>query len=102
MIETNQGMNFMWDQKTTVVVHVAPSFQVCMAWTESYDFNLKVMHPELEPQLEKQGLEKYLMQWTRRSKQAMSCVLFHCSVSMKHSRIFGARSKARHFAVLAG
>ncbi|KAJ7411355.1 hypothetical protein BTVI_50229 [Pitangus sulphuratus] len=28
VIETNQGMNFMWDQKTTVVVHVAPSFQV--------------------------------------------------------------------------
>ncbi|KFW82831.1 Mucin-5B, partial [Manacus vitellinus] len=27
VIETNQGMNFMWDQKTTVVVHVAPSFQ---------------------------------------------------------------------------
>ena len=79
VIETNQGMNFMWDQKTTVVVHVAPSFQVGMGWIESYDF--KVTHPELEPQFEKQGLEKCSVQWTRKSKQVMSCVLFHCSVS---------------------
>lgn len=49
VIETNQGMNFMWDQKTTVVVHMAPSFQVGMKWTESYHFKLKVAHPELEP-----------------------------------------------------
>lgn len=41
VIETNQGMNFMWDQKTTVVVHVAPSFQVGMGWTDSYVFKLK-------------------------------------------------------------
>ncbi|OXB72764.1 UNVERIFIED_CONTAM: hypothetical protein H355_006207 [Colinus virginianus] len=27
VIETTQGMSFMWDQKTTVVVHVTPSFQ---------------------------------------------------------------------------
>uniref|UniRef100_A0A8C9F139 VWFD domain-containing protein n=1 Tax=Pavo cristatus TaxID=9049 RepID=A0A8C9F139_PAVCR len=27
VIETTQGMSFMWDQKTTVVVHVTPYFQ---------------------------------------------------------------------------
>lgn len=53
VIETTQGMNFMWDQKTTVVVHVAPSFQVCASQTESYDFQLKLLHPELKPQFEK-------------------------------------------------
>lgn len=56
VIETNQGMNFMWDQKTTVVVHVAPSFQVSRGWIGSYDFKLRIMHPELEPQFEKQDL----------------------------------------------
>lgn len=57
VIETNQGMNFMWDQKTTVVVHVAPSFQVSRGWTGSYDFKVRVTHPEVEPQFF-QGLEK--------------------------------------------
>lgn len=28
VIETYHGMTFMWDEKTTVIVQVAPSFQV--------------------------------------------------------------------------
>ncbi|GAB0190059.1 mucin-2 [Grus japonensis] len=46
VIETNQGMNFMWDQKTTVVVHVAPSFQ----WTA-----LKITKPCTVPTRITQG-----------------------------------------------
>lgn len=34
VIETTQGMSFMWDQKTTVIVHVTPSFQVGAEQTE--------------------------------------------------------------------
>lgn len=45
VIETNRGMNFMWDQKTTVVVHVAPSFQVDMGWI---DVRLHLMEPKYD------------------------------------------------------